>query len=147
MQQLKRAGFRATSLQGDLTQGRRQAAIEASVPARLKFWWRPTLPPAASMFCVFRTSLTTTCRIPWTPTRTASAAPDVLAKTGDALTFITSEDEDMVRRIENVLRAKVKRCLSTDFDYKKAAVARESPVRPATAPTPAPLGTEKKRKI
>jgi superfamily II DNA/RNA helicase len=45
-------------------------------------------------------------------------------KTGDAFTFITSEDEDMVRRIEGVLRAKVKRCLLSGFDYKKAAVSR-----------------------
>ena len=46
------------------------------------------------------------------------------AKTGDAFTFITSEDEDMVRSIERVLRAKVKRCTLNDFDYKKAAPSR-----------------------
>jgi superfamily II DNA/RNA helicase len=46
-------------------------------------------------------------------------------KTGDAFTFITSEDKDMVRRIESVLRTKVKHCFLDDFDYKKAAVSRD----------------------
>ena len=40
-------------------------------------------------------------------------------RTGDAFTFITSEDEDMVRSIERILRAKVKRCTLDGFDYKK----------------------------
>ena len=48
------------------------------------------------------------------------------AKTGDAFTFITSEDEDMVRSIERVLRAKVKRCTLNGFDYKKAAPSHDS---------------------
>ena len=48
------------------------------------------------------------------------------AKTGDAFTFITSEDEDMVRSIERVLHAKVKRCTLDGFDYKKAAPSRDT---------------------
>ena len=40
-------------------------------------------------------------------------------RTGDAFTFITGDDEDMVRGIERVLRAKVKRCTLEGFDYKK----------------------------
>jgi superfamily II DNA/RNA helicase len=48
------------------------------------------------------------------------------AKTGDAFTLITSEDEDMVRSIERVLRAKVKRCTLDGFDYKKAAPSRDT---------------------
>jgi superfamily II DNA/RNA helicase len=48
------------------------------------------------------------------------------AKTGDAFTFITSEDEDMVRNIERVLRAKVRRCLLSSFDHKKAAPSRDT---------------------
>ena len=48
-----------------------------------------------------------------------------MAKTGDAFTFITSEDEAMVRSIERVLRAKIKRCTLQGFDYKKAAPPRE----------------------
>jgi ATP-dependent RNA helicase RhlE len=47
-------------------------------------------------------------------------------KTGDAFTFITSEYEDMVRSLERVLRAKVKRCTLKGFDYKKAAPSRDA---------------------
>jgi len=47
-------------------------------------------------------------------------------KAGDALTFITSEDEDMVRSIERVLHAKVKRCRLNDFDYRKTAPSRDT---------------------
>ena len=57
------------------------------------------------------------------PIRTGSDVLARMAKTGDAFTFITSEDEDMVRSIERVLRAKVKRCTLSGFDYKKAALA------------------------
>jgi superfamily II DNA/RNA helicase len=47
-------------------------------------------------------------------------------RTGDAFTFITSADEEMVRSIERVLRAKVKRCTLEGFDYKKAAPSRDA---------------------
>ncbi len=46
-------------------------------------------------------------------------------RTGDAFTFITSADEEMVRSIERVLRTKVKRCTLEGFDYKKAAPSRD----------------------
>ncbi len=79
------------------------------------------------------------------PIRTGSDGLAAMAKTGDAFTFITSEDEDMVRSIERVLRAKVKRCTLDGFDYKKAAPVAGCRVRPAAAPTSAPHGTEKNR--
>ena len=63
------------------------------------------------------------------------------AKTGDAFTFITSEDEDMVRSIERVLRAKVKRCTLDGFDYK--AAPSQMPSSPGGRATAAPHGTEK----
>jgi len=56
-------------------------------------------------------------------------------KTGDAFTFITSEDEAMVRSIERVLHARIKRCTLSGFDYKKAAPARHTEfARPARKP-------------
>ena len=39
------------------------------------------------------------------------------AKTGDAFTFLTSEDEDMVRGIERVLGSKIERRKLEGFDY------------------------------
>ena len=43
------------------------------------------------------------------------------AKTGDAFTFITREDDPMVRSIERVLGEKVERRTLEGFNYKKPA--------------------------
>jgi superfamily II DNA/RNA helicase len=48
------------------------------------------------------------------------------AKTGDAFTFITPEDEAMVRSIERVLGEKVERRTLKGFDYHKAEPARDT---------------------
>ncbi len=48
------------------------------------------------------------------------------AKTGDAFTFVTREDEPLVRSIERVLGEKIERRTLKDFDYKKAAPARDA---------------------
>jgi len=47
-------------------------------------------------------------------------------KTGDAFSFITREDEDVVRSIERVLGEKVERRTMKEFDYKKAAPAHDT---------------------
>jgi len=47
------------------------------------------------------------------------------AKTGDAFTFVCREDETLIRNIEHVLGARIERRLLKDFDYKKAAPARD----------------------
>jgi superfamily II DNA/RNA helicase len=48
------------------------------------------------------------------------------AKTGDAFTFITREDEAMVKSIERVLNEKIDRRTVKGFDYSKPAPARDS---------------------
>jgi ATP-dependent RNA helicase RhlE len=48
------------------------------------------------------------------------------AKTGDAFTFVTREDEPLIRSIERVLNAKIERRTLKDFDYKKSAPARDT---------------------
>jgi ATP-dependent RNA helicase RhlE len=47
------------------------------------------------------------------------------AKTGDAFTFVCREDEPLIRNIEHVLGARIERRLLKDFDYKKAAPAKD----------------------
>ncbi|MHB2026515.1 MAG: DEAD/DEAH box helicase [Elusimicrobiota bacterium] len=49
------------------------------------------------------------------------------AKTGDALTFVTHEDEVMVRDIERALGSKLKRCTVLGFDYNAKRVASPAP--------------------
>jgi superfamily II DNA/RNA helicase len=48
------------------------------------------------------------------------------AKTGDAFTFITREDNEMVRAIERVLGEKVDRRIVEGFDYKKPSPSRDT---------------------
>jgi len=48
------------------------------------------------------------------------------AKTGDAFTFVTREDEDMVRSIERVLGEKIERRKLAGFDYSKPAPSRDT---------------------
>ncbi|HSB35166.1 MAG TPA: ATP-dependent helicase, partial [Nitrospirota bacterium] len=48
------------------------------------------------------------------------------AKTGDAFTFVTHEDEPVVRSIERVLGEKIERRTIKDFDYKKTAPVRDT---------------------
>jgi ATP-dependent RNA helicase RhlE len=125
-EQLQKAGYRAASLQGNLSQSKRQAVmtgfrngtfqilVATDVAARgidvtqISHVINYDMPDSTDAY---------THRIGRTGRNT---------KTGDAFTFITSEDENMVRSIERVLRAKVKRCTLSGFDYQKAAPLRET---------------------
>jgi len=65
------------------------------------------------------------------------------AKTGDALTFVTREDDDMVRAIERVLNAKIERRMLADFDYRAPAPARHTEfARPPRQPQRRPPRTQ-----
>ena len=73
------------------------------------------------------------------------------AKTGDAFTFVTSEDEAMVRDIERALGAKIERRKLEGFDYSARAAAapahrpQHQAHHPGHAPRhPGPAATEKK---
>ena len=124
-EQLGKAGYRATSLQGNLSQAQRQSVMNGFRNGTFQILVATDI--AARGIDVTQISHVINYDMP----DTIDAYTHRIGrtgrhtKTGDAFTFITSEDEDMVRRIENVLRAKVKRCLLNDFDYKKAAVSRD----------------------
>ncbi len=124
-EQLGKAGFRATSLQGNLSQGKRQAVMNGFRNGTYQILVATDI--AARGIDVTQISHVINYDMP----DTLDAYTHRIGrtgrhtKTGDAFTFITPEDEDMVRRIEGVLRAKVNRCLLNDFDYKKAAARRD----------------------
>ncbi|MDA8388793.1 MAG: DEAD/DEAH box helicase [Nitrospiraceae bacterium] len=119
--QLLMAGYRTAALQGNLSQNRRQAALNGfrsgayqvlvatDIAARgidvsgISHVINYDMPDSADAY---------THRIG----RTGRAA-----KTGDAFTFVTREDETMVRSIERVLGEKVERRLLEGFDYKRPA--------------------------
>lgn len=125
-QQLSKAGYRATSLQGNLSQNRRQEALDGFRGGSYQILVATDI--AARGIDVSSISHVINYDMPDTADaythrigRTGRAA-----KTGDAFTFITHEDEDMVRSIERILREKVERRTLEDFDYKKSAPARDT---------------------
>jgi ATP-dependent RNA helicase RhlE len=125
-QQLEKAGYRATSLQGNLSQNRRQAALDGFRDGSYQVLVATDI--AARGIDVLSISHVINYDMPDTTDaythrigRTGRAA-----KTGDAFTFITHEDEDMVQSIERVLGEKLERRTLTGFEYKKPAPARDT---------------------
>lgn len=120
-QLLEKAGYRAASLQGNLSQNRRQAALDGFRDGSYKVLVATDI--AARGIDVTRISHVINYDMPDTTDaythrigRTGRAE-----KTGDAFTFITREDEDTVRSIERVLGEKVERRMIKGFDYNKKA--------------------------
>jgi ATP-dependent RNA helicase RhlE len=125
-EQLEKAAYRAASLQGNLSQARRQAVMNGFRDGTFQILVATDI--AARGIDVTQISHVINYDMP----DTADAYTHRIgrtgrnAKTGDAFTFITSEDEVMVRSIERLLHAKVKRCTLSGFDYKKAAPWRDN---------------------
>ena len=125
-QQLEKAGYKAASLQGNLSQNRRQAALDGFRDGSFQILVATDI--AARGIDVSSISHVINYDIPDTVDaythrigRTGRAA-----KTGDAFTLITREDEPMVRSIERVLGAKIERRTLKGFDYTKPAPARDA---------------------
>jgi ATP-dependent RNA helicase RhlE len=120
-EQLGKAAYRAASLQGNLSQAQRQAVMNGFRDGTFQILVATDI--AARGIDVTQISHVINYDMP----DTAEAYTHRIgrtgrnAKAGDAFTFVTSEDEDMVRSIERVLRAKVRRCILKGFDYKKVA--------------------------
>jgi superfamily II DNA/RNA helicase len=113
-------------LQGNLSQNRRQAALEGFRNGSYQILVATDI--AARGIDISSISHVINYDMPDTADaythrigRTGRAA-----KTGDAFTFITREDEDVVRSIERVLGEKVERRILENFDYKKPAPARDT---------------------
>ena len=124
-EQLEKAGYRATSLQGNLSQSRRQAALDGFRDGSYQVLVATDI--AARGIDVSRISHVINFDMPDTIDaythrigRTGRAE-----KTGDAFTFITREDGAMVRSIERVLGEELECRTLKDFDYKKPAPAHE----------------------
>jgi len=124
-QQLEKAGYRATSLQGNLSQSQRQAALDGFRDGSYQVLVATDI--AARGIDVSRISHVINFDMPDTIDaythrigRTGRAE-----KTGDAFTFITREDRAMVGSIERVLGEELECRTLKDFDYKKPAPARD----------------------
>jgi len=133
-EQLGKAGYNATSLQGNLTQNRRQAALDGFRSGKFQIMVATDI--AARGIDVSSISHVINYDIPDTVEaythrigRTGRAA-----KTGDAFTLVTGEDTDMVRSIERLLGTLERRTVP-NFDYKSKAPVRDTefqrPPRPS----------------
>ncbi len=125
-QQLENGGYRAASLQGNLSQNRRQAALDGFRDGTYQILVATDI--AARGIDVSSISHVINYDIPDTTDaythrigRTGRAA-----KTGDAFTFVTREDEPLVRNIERVLGAKIERRTLPGFNYHKPAPAKDA---------------------
>jgi superfamily II DNA/RNA helicase len=124
-QMLEEAGYKAASLQGNLSQNRRQEALDGFRSGKYQILVATDI--AARGIDVSSISHVINYDMPDTTDaythrigRTGRAA-----KTGDAFTFVTREDEFQVKSIERVLGAKIERRMLKGFDYKKPAPARD----------------------
>ncbi len=134
-EQLSRAGYKTASLQGNLSQNRRQDAINGFRNGTYQILVATDI--AARGIDIANVSHVINYDIPNTPDayihrigRTGRAA-----HTGDAFTMITAEDTQMVRAIDRVLGSKVERRTLPDFNYdapgSKTEFARPAAQKPA----------------
>ncbi len=115
--QMKKAGFRVAALQGDLSQNKRQEALNGFRNGKYRVLVATDI--AARGIDVSKISHVINYDMPDTVDaythrigRTGRAA-----RTGDAFTFVTRSDRAFVWTIENVLGEKLERRILENFDY------------------------------
>ncbi len=115
--QLQRAGFRATSIQGNLTQDRRQAALDSFRAGSKKILVATDI--AARGIDVLSISHVINYDMPdsidsYTHRIGRTGRVD---HTGEALTFVTGQDMAMINDLERVLNEKIDRMTLPGFNY------------------------------
>ena len=121
---LKSAGFRVASLQGDLSQASRQAALDSFRRGTIKILVATDI--MSRGIDILRISHVINYDMPATTDdyihrigRTGR-----VNNNGDALTFVTDADTDMVVSIERILKKKIERRTLDGFDYSKSPPER-----------------------
>jgi ATP-dependent RNA helicase RhlE len=133
-QQLENAGYKAASLQGNLSQNKRQEALDGFRNGSYQILVATDI--AARGIDVLSISHVINYDIPDTTDAYTHRIGRTgrVAKTGDAFTFVSREDEHLVKDIERVLGAKIERRILKYFDYKKAALPRDTEFSRAPQP-------------
>ena len=124
--QLESAGLSVASLQGNLSQNRRQAALDAFRDGSVKILVATDI--AARGIDILSISHVINFDMPETVDdyihrigRTGR-----VNKSGDALTFVTSADADKIRALERILKAPLERAMLDGFDYNKPAPRKDA---------------------
>jgi ATP-dependent RNA helicase RhlE len=116
-EKLSKAGFRSTSLQGNLSQSRRQAALAGFRSGKFQVLVATDI--AARGIDVSRVSHVINYDIP----ATAEAYIHRVGRTGrakrrgEALTLVTNEDKVLVRAIKRIVGSNMEQRVLPDFDY------------------------------
>ncbi len=144
-EQLAKAGYKAASLQGNLSQNKRQAALDGFRNGSFQILVATDI--AARGIDVSQVSHVINYDIPDTPEayvhrigRTGRAA-----RSGDAFTLVTGEDTGMVRTIEKVLGSPLERRTVEGFDYSVQAPKKDNefarpPRQPSSGRRPSDVG-------
>jgi ATP-dependent RNA helicase RhlE len=130
-EQLTKAGYRAASLQGNLSQSRRQAALDGFRNGKYQILVATDI--AARGIDVNQISHVINYDIPNTTDAYIHRIGRTgrVARTGDAFTLVSREDREMVRAIERILDGRIDRRTVDDFDYGERPVRKEkAPARP-----------------
>ncbi len=124
-QQLKRTGYNATSLQGNLSQSRRQAALDGFRAGSFKVLVATDI--VARGIDVLRISHVINYDMPGSTDAYTNRIGRTgrVDKTGDAFTLVTTEDTAMVQALEQILNTKLERRTLQGFDYTMPAPAKE----------------------
>ena len=119
------AGYRSATLQGNLSQGKRQAALDGFRDGTFQILVATDI--AARGIDVTRISHVINYDIPSTPEayihrigRTGRAT-----HSGEAFTLITGNDGEMVRAINRIIGSKIEQRTLSTFDYKAPALIRK----------------------
>jgi ATP-dependent RNA helicase RhlE len=125
-QQLKNAGFKATSLQGNLTQPQRQAALDGFRAGSFDVLVATDI--AARGIDVLDISHVINYDMPDSTDAYIHRIGRTgrVGKTGDAFTFVTNEDTGMVRALEHLLNSPLQRRTLQGFNYRVCAPDSES---------------------
>jgi len=120
------AGYRSASLQGNLSQTRRQEALDGFRDGTFQILVATDI--AARGIDVTRISHVINYDIPSTPEayihrigRTGRAT-----RSGEAFTLVTGEDKDMARAINRIIGSKIEQRTLSTFNYRSPAPNREN---------------------
>jgi ATP-dependent RNA helicase RhlE len=143
---LAAAGYRSASLQGNLSQARRQAALDGFRDGKFQILVATDI--AARGIDVTRISHVINYDIPSTPEdyihrigRTGRAT-----RSGEAFTFVTGEDKDMVRAINRVIGSEIEQRTLSTFDYGSPAPDPEDRFKWMGKPQHKSFGAKKRHK-
>jgi ATP-dependent RNA helicase RhlE len=127
--QIGQAGFRATSLHSNRSQGQRQAALNGFKDGRFQIMVATDI--AARGLDVENISHVINFDMPDTADAYIHRIGRTgrMERTGDAFTLVTPEDGELIRTLEKIMKKPLLRRTLPDFDYKAAP-----PPRPAISP-------------